>query len=70
MYYRVDGGAWQEIFFIVEPITGNNQVPWQFVEIGIPDGNGVEIQFRWETSAGTSDDMVMLDDLELSGFLK
>ena len=70
MYYRVDGGAWQEIFVIVPTTQNNQQVPWEFIEIGIPDGNGVEIQFRWETSAGSSDDMVMIDDLELSGFLK
>ncbi len=70
MYYRVDGGAWQEIFFIDDLTTMNNQKPWQFVEIGIPDGNGVEIQFRWETSAGSSDYMVMIDDLRLTGFPK
>jgi hypothetical protein len=70
MYYKVDGGAWQEIFFIEHPSTTNNQqVPWQFVEVGIPDGDEVKIQFRWETSA-KDDDMVMIDDLWLSGFLK
>ncbi len=70
MYYRVDGGAWQEIFLIDPETQSNQQVPWQFVEIGVPDGNGVEIQFRWETSAGSSDDIVMIDDLELWGVLK
>ena len=71
MYHRVDEGAWQEIIFIQQPSTGGQQENWTEVEIGIPDGNGVEVQFRWETSAGPgSDDIVMIDDLELSGFLK
>jgi len=71
MYYKVDDGAWQEIFVIVpETIPPNEQEQWEFVEIGIPDGDGVYIQFRWETSAGAYDDMVMIDDLWLSGFLK
>jgi len=73
MYYRIDGGAWQEIFNIDPAIGNGNQASWQPISILLPDtGNQVELEFRWESSASISngDDVLMIDDLELSGFLK
>jgi len=71
IYYRIDGGAWQEIFNIDPAIGNGNQIDWQFVLVSLPDsGNQVEIEFRWESSASIydGDDVLMIDDLELTGF--
>ena len=70
MYYRIDGGAWQEIFNIDPAIGNGNQASWQPISILLPDsGNQVELEFRWESSAliSNGDDVVMIDDLELTG---
>jgi hypothetical protein len=67
LHYRVNGGSWQEILN-EDPIIGNgNQKPWQQLQVSIPDGNTLEIEFRWETSQNT--EHVMIDDLEITGIL-
>ena len=66
-YYQVRWGAWQEIFFVNPATASNQQVPCVQLQVTIPDGNNLDIQFRWETMASilNGDDAVMIDDLEV-----
>ena len=65
LYYRVDGGAWQEILNVDPAIGNGNQKAWQQLQVPIPAGNSLEVEFRWETSQNS--EHVMIDDMQVTG---
>ena len=69
-FYYWNGSDWVVIFEELNPLIGNgNQLPWEHVEVQIPNNiDFLILQFKWSTSS-TSEYMA-IDDLEIKGLPK
>ena len=69
-FYYWNGSDWVVIFEELNPLIGNgNQLPWEHVEVQIPDNiDFLILQFKWSTSS--TSEYIAIDDLEIKGLPK